>query len=201
MYCSRCGAANNDTSRYCVSCGAELALPFHDDREYNARTVPGGGTSTAPPPYVGGPYPEWDPTRPLPPKRRTNAILVMIGAIVIVAIMIGAVFAIGFGGLGDPGNNSSHSTQLSSGNYTVSYSWVYPYNSGTEWTVKVTIPATVYWNYTDQKKTTNYASYVTPDDLIVDEIAEELKGDAEKTGNNEAQFILSFVQNCTVWNR
>ncbi len=44
MYCSRCGAANNDTSRYCVSCGAELALPFHDDREYNAPIVPGGGT-------------------------------------------------------------------------------------------------------------------------------------------------------------
>jgi transglutaminase-like putative cysteine protease len=90
---------------------------------------------------------------------------------------------------------SSHSTQLNSGNYNVTYSWAYPYNSNREWTISVKIPATTYSDYSDPAKTFDFASYVTKDDPIVNEIAKELKTDASDNHFDTAQFVLSFVQN------
>ncbi len=90
---------------------------------------------------------------------------------------------------------SSHNIQLSSGNYNVTYSWAYPYGSNREWSIRVTIPATTYNYYSDPAKTTDYASYVTKEDPIVDRIALELRNDAKNNSFDTAQFVLSFVQN------
>jgi len=92
-------------------------------------------------------------------------------------------------------SNVSNGTQLNSGNYTVSYSWTYPYYSSNVWRLNVTIPATTYSYYADEPKTYDYASYVTKNDAIIDQIAELLKSDAENNSYDTAQFVLSFVQN------
>ena len=62
-------------------------------------------------------------------------------------------------------------------------------------TIKVTIPATTYYYYSDPAKTSDYASYVTKDDSIVEKIALDLKNDADNNSFDTAQFVLSFVQN------
>jgi len=118
-------------------------------------------------------------------------------AVVIAAILLWASFSSGLIHFQSDSNSisSSHSTQLNSGNYNVTYSWVYPYSSHREWTISVEIPATTYSYYTDPAKTYDFASYVTKDDPIVNQIAKELKADAINNNLDTAQFVLSFVQN------
>jgi transglutaminase-like putative cysteine protease len=134
-----------------------------------------------------------------PPRRRTGAgaMATFIVSLAIVGMLIWVASSPGLlhFSLDSHSATSSHNIQLNSGNYNVTYSWEYPYGSNREWTIKVTIPATTYNYYSDPAKTSDYASYVTKDDSIVDRIASELKNDAKNNSFDTAQFVLSFVQN------
>lgn len=123
--------------------------------------------------------------------------ITFVVTLAIAAILISVAFSSGLihFNFNSSSKSSSHSVQLNSGNYNVTYSWVYPYDSNREWTIKVTIPASTYNYYSDPDKTTDYASYLTKDDSIVDKIALELKNEATNNSFNTAQFVLSFVQN------
>ncbi|MDW5563882.1 MAG: hypothetical protein SA339_11715 [Methanomassiliicoccus sp.] len=81
------------------------------------------------------------------------------------------------------------------GNFSASYSWIYPYDSNSVWTINVTIPEPLFAEYKNQARTTDYSSYVTANDEVVDRIAQELKNDSVTSGYDTAQFVLSFVQN------
>ncbi len=302
MYCPNCGAANDDASIFCVNCGTALAVP---------------------PSNVSGTYSQYGPTGQMPSRNEKRDILIIVGAVIVVAMLMFAGLAVLLGnGLsgsasGNPSNNnainnvgndavsinkinmaidyegtssgyfgpsiqsqtsdlttspgdeftdhltltntdlstsqnvtgiavqspfaldsidpsipssispgssvtysltitapsmsgdywmsmtvttgalnnngSGNSTQ-GSNNFTVSYTWAYPYYTNNEWTLNVTIPASTYWYYTDQPKTYDFASYATPDDPIVDQTAGLLKNDAENNSYDVGQFVLSFVQ-------
>lgn len=143
-----------------------------------------------------GQYQQDDPC-PSPRRGKKGKLITYALAIAIAAILLSVSFSPGLIDIKINSNNSSssHSTQLISGNYNVTYSWVYPYDSNREWTINVKIPATTYNYYTDPVKTYDYASYVTKDDPIMDRIAKELKGIAVNNSFDTAQFVLSFVQN------
>ena len=162
-------------------------------------TIPSQPLTSAESTGVGSQYQRWGPIQPPIPKRRTNngMKITFVLAVIIAAILISVAFSPGsiHFNTGLNSNSSSHSIQLNSGNYNVTYSWLYPYNSNREWTIKVTVPATTYNYYCDPAKTTDYASYVTKDDPIIDKIAVELKNDAKNNSFSTAQFVLSFVQN------
>ena len=201
-YCTKCGAENQQGSTFCHNCGSRLIEaninqtqedPLPQSVKSSQPLVPTGPVGAT------GLYQQSGSKKSPPPRRKASSgsKITFIVTLVIAAILIWMSYSPGLIDFNINPNNdsSSHSTQLNSGNYNVSYSWVYPYSSNTEWTINVKIPVTTYSNYSDQPKTYNYASYVTKDDPIVGEIAKELKNDAKNNSFDTAQFVLSFVQN------
>ncbi len=202
VYCTKCGAESRQGETFCYNCGSRLVEGKKDQSQENSlprSTIPSQPLTSAESTGVGSQYQQWGPIQPPIPKRRTNngMKITFVLAVIIAAILISVAFSPGLihFNTGLNSNSSSHSIQLNSGNYNVTYSWLYPYNSNREWTIKVTVPATTYNYYCDPAKTTDYASYVTKDDPIIDKIAVELKNDAKNNSFSTAQFVLSFVQN------
>lgn len=201
-YCTKCGAENNQESTFCYNCGSRLVDLHINQSQEDSLPQPAGPLPPQPPtesPGVRRKYQQWEPTQSPPPEYRTirGAIITFVATLAIAVILVFVAYSPGLihFNFDTTAKSSSHSIELNSGNYNATYSWVYPYDSNREWTITVTIPATTYNHYSDPAKTTDYASYVTKDDSIVDKIALELKNDAKNNGFDTAQFVLSFVQN------
>lgn len=122
--------------------------------------------------------------------------MVIAMAIVLTTMMVLLAVSQGWIFPGSSGTNgSSQDITSTAGNYTATFSWTYLYSSHLVWTLNVTIPKASFGEYKDQVRTANYASYVTKNDPVIDQMAQQLKDDSEKGGYDTAQFVLSFVQN------
>lgn len=200
-YCTECGAPNADGSAFCHNCGVRLAY-LATDQIREDRQPQLSQSSSLPQTDLNGAETyrqQWEPMQSPHSGRRSSAgaLVTFIVALFITGMLIWVATSPGLIHINLDSNSStsSHNIQLEAGNYNATYSWEYPYGSNREWTIKVTIPATTYNYYSDPAKTTDYASYVTKDDPIVDRIATELKNEARNNSFDTAQFVLSFVQN------
>ena len=121
------------------------------------------------------------PSQTGPPKKRiaTRTLIGVAVTFLIVILLLGTAI-------------SQALININGGKYTVTYSWTY---KGSNWTLTENIPTATYDSYRDHLKTYDFVSYVTVTDSLIHIIAEKLKSDANKSGYNMAQFILSFVQN------
>ncbi|MGD1060154.1 MAG: transglutaminase-like domain-containing protein [Methanomassiliicoccales archaeon] len=120
------------------------------------------------------------------------AVITSIAILLAVVLLVGAVSQGWIHFNINPITDNDHSQALTDGNYTITYSWLY---LGKEWTLKDNVSAVTYNDYRDRPKTYDYASYVTKNDPLVVEIADQLKDLAGNESYNTAQFVLSFVQN------
>lgn len=198
MFCSNCGTEVQEDAVYCHRCGTllargpmkQLAPSFTDQGSQSSPSV-----SPIIPSY-GGPPPNCEPCSPLLRKHRASGAAALATTLALTALLL--IVAVSQGWVNPSVTNTNSGGQKVTdmvGNYSASYSWVYPYNSGKVWTISVTIPKTTFADYKNQDRTTNYASYVTKDDVIINRVAWELKNDSEEGGYDTAQFVLSFVQN------
>ena len=225
VYCSNCGAVNDEGSKTCTICGATMVLrsfegrphkvrltendPSSSQREhdppqmaYKVRILEDEEHSTKQVPNASGSSPQFSSLQTLPKKKgweRAPRIVVAI-AIFIVAILLVTDLIPGLNNSSNQNMNSTDQTQIASSHNTEynsgNYTVTYTWGYlGKAWKITETIPYTIYSNYHDQPKTYNWASFVTKDDPVVAEIATELKTDASDSGYVMAQFVLSFVQN------
>lgn len=197
-FCSNCGAEVQANADFCYRCGARLY------RGQTARSL--DPSSPQDPSYSGSPPPASSPEdapgmddHPVPRKRRHGrggTVLIATLTIAVAAVLVLMAMSQGWVYFNTPSTDGSGQKVVDTvGNYSATYSWTYPYGSDKVWTIGVTIPKATYANYTNEVRTADYASYVTKDDAIIDQIASELKNDSEKGGYDTAQFVLSFVQN------
>ncbi len=80
MYCPKCGATNDDTSKFCLGCGG----PLGQQAEPPAAAPPPAPAYNAPPAY--------QPPQTNPPKKSHTGIIVVIALILVLAIGAAAVF-------------------------------------------------------------------------------------------------------------
>jgi hypothetical protein len=197
-FCTSCGRECHDGEAFCRNCGSYLERWTDPslDGQIERRSTNSWAPTYTEGSGVDGQYRRDAAVGPFPSRRGVGKV-VLVFTLVIAALLISVAYSPGLFDIdfNSTEHSSSHTTQLISGNYNVSYSWVYPYNSDREWTINVKIPATTYDAYSEPAKTYDYASYVTKDDPIVDRIATELNNMAKNNSFDTAQFVLSFVQN------
>lgn len=80
MFCPKCGATNDDASKFCLSCGGPLEAAA-------AQTPP-----AAPPPAPAYSTPAYQPPQTTPPKKSHTGIIVIIVLLLVLAIGAAAVF-------------------------------------------------------------------------------------------------------------
>ncbi len=182
---------------FCHNCGARLGPSPQSSYDFSSLNNP--YSQNSPPSAQRGAVDSAWRSSPMPtsPQRRimgTNAVIAIVVAIFLALVMVGAAASQGWIhlNLGGSNDNQNHNPISTVGNSTITFSWSY---MGTEWTLTETVANASYISYHDLPKTYDYPSYVTKNDAIIVNIAAELKSDAETRGYNNAQFILSFVQN------
>jgi len=82
MYCPKCGATNDDTSKFCLGCGG----PLGQQAESPAAAPPPAPVYNAPPAY--------QPPQTNPPKKSHTGIIVVIALLLVLAIGAAVVFSV-----------------------------------------------------------------------------------------------------------
>lgn len=180
--CANCGTEAMPDAAFCHNCGAPLAMSQPQQSAQN-------------PARFAEQSSQWNPVPTIPPEKRigTKAAITVVIVILLTVVLLAAAVSQGWIHFNvNPNTNDKHTQVLDSGNYTVTYSWEY---MGKDWTLKDNVSAATYDDYRDRPKTYDYVSYVTKDDPVVIEIANQLKGMAKNESCGTAQFVLSFVQN------
>lgn len=96
MYCKNCNAFNDDSSRFCSSCGAPLSEPAAAQQPPLQGQYTPPQSAYPPPQYAYGAQPQAEPTRPLTIALPIVALILSLLSANIIGILLGAFALVNF---------------------------------------------------------------------------------------------------------